>query len=294
MGFGKVVTGLAVTLTLIFVPMEASAIEERKMSLTGEIGSASDADRQLRDTMESAVEIMVPIYNYDVVNIVAPAKYAVALNPYGLAIKTGENEVSIDQVVSRKYGILNKSSTDKIVSITFVVEDLNEGKIVFVDSAEEAQEAEADMYAVYLAAVPADDSGVWIGGKNADCDTTAMDLSDVEMNGAMDRALALKEGENAISFKLSKAVYNFEDGSELTLDGEDSEDKGGLMLSSLAPEESGITAFTFTGAMNPKADWGKLLYGVKISAIYTYETATGEEVILEGTGAMVERGNEES
>lgn len=294
MGFGKVVTGLAVTLTLVFVPMEASAIEERKMSLAGELGSASDADRQLRDTMQSAVEIMVPIYNYDVVNIVAPAKYAVALNPYELAIKTGENEVSIDQVVSRKYGILNKSSTDKIVSITFVVEDLNEGKIVFVDSAEEAQEAEVDVYAVYLAAVPADDSGVWIGGENADCDTTAIDLSDVEMNGAMDRALALKEGENTISFKLSKAVYNFEDGSKLTLDGEDSEDKGGLMLSSLDPEEGGITAFTFTGAMNPKADWGKLLYGVKISAIYTYETATGEEVILEGTGAMVERGNEES
>lgn len=272
----------------------------------------SDSGKSLQGETSSAVEIMVPIYNYDVVNIVVPAKYAVALNPYALAVKTGEDELSTDQVISRKYGILNKSSTDKIVRIDLEVEDLNGGKIVFVDSPEEAREADEDTYAVYLAAVPADNTGIRINGENADCDTTAAELSDVEMNGAMDSALALKEGDNTLAFKLSKAVYDFEEGSELILDEDDDwildeddewllddyeeeqlldEDESGagiLRLMDLAAGEGGITAFTFTGVMNPKADWGKLLYGIKISAVYTYETATGEEVIVEGTGALIE------
>lgn len=271
----------------------------------------SDSGKSLQSETSSAVEIMVPIYNYDVVNIVVPAKYAVALNPYALAVKTGEDEFSTDQVISRKYGILNKSSTDKIVRITLEVEDLNGGKLVFVDSPEEAREADEDTYAVYLAAVPADNTGIRINGENADCDTTAAELSDVEMNGAMDSALALKEGKNTLAFKLSKAVYDFEEGSELILDDDDwivdeddewlldddkeeqilDEDESGagiLRLMDLAEGEGGITAFTFTGVMNPKADWGKLLYGIKISAVYTYETATGEEVIVEGTGALIE------
>ena len=111
----------------------------------------SDSGKSLQGETSSAVEIMVPIYNYDVVNIVVPAKYAVALNPYALAVKTGEDELSTDQVISRKYGILNKSSTDKIVRIDLEVEDLNGGKIMFVDSPEEAREADcgrgaADIY----------------------------------------------------------------------------------------------------------------------------------------------------
>lgn len=248
---------------------------------------ASEIRRIIRSEVPATAEIKVPIYNYDVVNIVAPAKYAVALNPYELAVRTGEDEVSTEQVVSRNYGILNKSSTDKIVSVTFVVEDLNGGEIVFVDSAEEAWEADEDTYAVYLAAVPADDSGIWIDGEPVDCDTTAAELSDVEMKGAMDSALPLGEGENTLSFKLSKAVYNFEDDRELVLDEEDSGNKGSLKLMSLDPGEGGITAFTFMGAMNRRADWGKLLYGIKISAVYTYETAISEEEIVEGTGVMV-------
>lgn len=55
---------------------------------------------------------------------------------------------------------------------------------------------------IYLAAVPADDNGVRVGGEDVNRDTTAMDLSDVEMNGAIDRALPLRAGENTISFIL--------------------------------------------------------------------------------------------
>ena len=48
------------------------------------------------------------------VNVVAPATFAVALNPYELPIKTGDEIISTAQVVSRKYGMVNKSSTDKL------------------------------------------------------------------------------------------------------------------------------------------------------------------------------------
>ena len=74
----------------------------------------------------------------------------------------GNGSVSTDQVLSRKYGIVNKSSTDKIVTINLTVEDLNKDKITFVDSPEEVQRADKDTYAVYLALVPADGNKVTV------------------------------------------------------------------------------------------------------------------------------------
>ncbi len=115
-----------------------------------------------------------------------------ALNPYKLAIKTGGDTVSTEQIVSRMYGIINKSSTDKIVTVMLTVEDLNNGQIVFVDSKEEVDK---DTYAIYLAAIPADTSEIQIHGETANQDTSSVDLSDVSMTGAIDRAVALKNGE---------------------------------------------------------------------------------------------------
>ena len=112
--------------------------------------------------------------------------------------------------------------------------------------------------------MPADDSGIRVGGESADQNTSAAELSDVDMTAAEDRPLVLREGENQFTFKLSRAVYCFEDGSGLELD------------------EDG------SGHRNPKADWGKLLNGLRICAVYTYRTASGDEKIAEGTGAVVE------
>lgn len=265
---------LSLILMVGVIPMEAFAADPE------EVAEGQDP---------AAVEVTVPIYNYDVVNVVAPAKFAVALNPYELPVKTGEDAVSTEQVVSRKYGIINKSSTDKVVTVTLTVEDLNDGKIVFTDSAEEAENAGEDVYAVYLAAVPADSGEIRIGGENADQDTTSAELSDVGMTGAQEQAVALHEGGNKIAFRLSKAVYDFGDGGALTLDAGDADHVGNqLKLTGLAPGGESVTAFTFTGVMNPKADWAKLLNGIRMSAVYTYETADGDEIILEGTGAMIE------
>ncbi len=249
----------------------------------GEIGSE---DGEAKDT---AVEVTVPIYNYDIVNVAAPARFAVALNPYGLPVQMGNGEVCTNQVVSRNYGIVNKSSTDRIVTVTLLVEDLNEDKISFVDSAEEVKMADEDEYAVYLAAVPADSGGIRIGGESADKDTMADALSDVSMTGADGQAVALHDGENQIAFKLSKAVYGFEDGEGILLDDAGSgEEEEQLVLSDLAPGEAGATGFTFDGAMNQKADWSRLLKGIRITAVYAYEAVDGDEKVVDGTGAMVD------
>lgn len=84
----------------------------------------------------------------------------------------------------------------------------------------------------------------------------------------------------------SGAVYGFFDG------GESGMDDGGSWIDSfqlmgLAADSTGVTAFTFDGVMNPDADWEKLQRGVRISAVYTYENATGMETIVAGSGAMV-------
>lgn len=235
-----------------------------------------------------AIEIDVPIYNYDIVNVVVPTSYAVALNPYKWPIRVNDTVISTNQVTAKNYGIINKSTSDKIVTVTFRVEDKNGGKLTFVDSEQAALNADKDTYAVYLTAVPADFSGVKTGSGDIDKNTTAADLADVFMNGSKENAVVLKEGESQISFKLSKAVYQYDNGRDICL-GETEAWNAGVQpnLTELAVQGTGVTAFTFAGVMNEHADWGKLGNGIRISVLYSYETASGEEKIVEGTGAMV-------
>lgn len=236
----------------------------------------------------SPMEMTVPIYNYEIDNVVVPTAYAMSLNPYEMPIQIGNGNISTDQVLSWKYGMINKSTTDKIVTITLIVEDLNKDKVTFVDSAEAAKNADEDTYAVYLAVIPAADGGIGIVGANLDKDTPASALSNMEMTEARERAVALHAGENRISFKLSKATYDFGEGL-ISLSNEKPEEdvKEMLKLTGLNPDGKSVTAFTFGGAMNQKADWGKLTEGVKVTAVYGYHTATGEEEIVNGTHAMV-------
>lgn len=237
---------------------------------------------------DAAITVPVPIYNYDIANVVIPTSYSVALNPYELPIKTKDGTVSSTQVVSQNYGIVNKSTRDKVVTVTFTIEDENAGKIVFVGSKEEALNADKDTYAVYLSVVPADDTGIKIDGDDADKDTSADALSNVAMNKAGEHAIVLSEGESQISFKLSRAIYEFGDGEEIILDSEEDADQM-PRLAGLAANSGGVTAFTFDGVMNPKADWSKLTKGVRISVTYDYDNASGDEKIIGGTGAMIEK-----
>lgn len=255
----------------------------------GETSAPLDEETPLEeDISPQTAEVMVPIFNYEITDVVVPASYALSLNPYEMPIDMGDGSVSTQQVLSRKYGIVNKSSMDKLVTVTFTVEDMNKDKIVFVDSAKEAENADEDTYAVYLALVPADEKEVKIGKSRADEKTSAQELSNVEMNGAKRQAVALHEGENKVSFKLSKAAYDFKDGDRPELGSSVGKDeKKAFELTGLNPKGKSVTAFTFEGAMNQKAAWEKLSKGIRITASYVYKTADGTEKIVKGTGAMV-------
>lgn len=209
----------------------------------------------------------------EIVNVVVPTSYTLALNPYGLSIKTGGNTLTTQQIVSGTYGIVNKSSTDQIVTVTLTIEDRNGDKIVFADSAEEAENAEEGVYAIYLEAVPAGEEQVLIDGKPVDKEVTGESLRKVEMTGANEQAVTLHGGANEISVKLDRAIYN--DDNELV---------------ELAPDGKGVSAYTFSGVMNTNAEWEKLSSGIRLSVVYTYQTADGSEEIIEGTGAMIRIG----
>ena len=241
--------------------------------------------------VSSMLETTVPIYDYDILNVLVPTSYTVALNPYGLNVSVGEDEFLSGQVISRNYGIVNASNRDKLVTITLTVEDLNDGRITFVDSAEAVRDADEETLAIYLALVPADDEEITVSNRKPDKDITVESLTDVSMGQSAENAVALMAGENQVTFKLSGAVYGFLDGDGPSLDDGDNH-AASFQLMELAADGAGVTAFTFDGAMNPDADWAKLQRGIRISVVYAYENATGKETIVEGTGAMVKVGGE--
>ncbi len=227
----------------------------------------------------------------EIINVVVPATYLLALNPYSLPIKIAEDTITTAQVISGNYGIVNKSSTDQIVRVSLTVEDRNDGELVFVDSAEEAMNAEEGVYAVYLAVVPADEEEILADGSPIDESVTGETLQNVEMSG--EQAVALHAGNNEIAFKLSGAVYRLEETASDNPEDESMESEEGsenefeMILDGLAPNGTGVTAYTFYGVMNPNAAWQNLSGGIKLSVVYTYQTADGNEEIIEGTGAMV-------
>lgn len=239
--------------------------------------------------------VEAPIYSYDIVNVVVPTTYAVAFNPDELAVKVGSDNPT-DQILSKSYGIINKSTKDKIVTVELQVEDLNTGEnqVTFVDTASDATGAEAGEYAIYLAATPADATEVKIGNTSADKDTEIADVADVAMTKAAGKDVALYSGSNNIAFKLDKATYSLKSGSNLELGTTDKNNVGDLYeVTALAGSGKGITGFTFTGAMNKNADWTKLQNGIKVTAIYTSKNADSSkaattEQIITGTGAMVQ------
>ena len=234
---------------------------------------------------DQEVSVDAPIYAYDVTQVVVPTTFVVAFNPDGLSVDvdgdgTGD---TTDQIISKNYGIINKSTKDKIITVTLEVEDLNEDKITSASAADVTNASESD-YVLSLDAIPADTSEVQVGGASADKDTAGAALADVTMTKAASVKMPLMAGENEIDFVLQKAEY---DGTiDLsTATGNNVADK--FTLKNLAANGKGITAFTFGGTMNNKADWTKLTKGIRITAVYSNENAPAGGATPEtGTGAF--------
>lgn len=238
---------------------------------------------------EGGVDVDAPIYSLDIMNVIVPTSYAVAFNPEGLTVKTGDSDTSDAQILSKTYGIINKSSKDKVIMVTLNVADQNtDSGITFVDSADEITNAENDEYKIHLTVIPADTAKVQVSGADADQTTAAEALNDVTMTPAADNAVTLKGGENYIGFKLEKAKWTPKSGSELTLGESNSNNVAdSFEVTGLAADGKGITAFTFGGEMNTKADWSKLTQGIKITVIYDNLNAASDLTAISGTGAMV-------
>lgn len=234
------------------------------------------------------VSVDAPIYAYDITNVVVPTTFAVAFNPSGLDVsKDGGTSTVQDQIVSKNYGIINKSTQNKIITVTLNVEDLNEDKIEFVADATDTTAVAANDYAVTLTVVPADASGVQVGTTPAAADltTTSADLANVKMAGATASAKTLVAGENEVDFLLEKAAYS----GSIDLDqatGNNVADE--FTIQGLAASGNGVTAFTFGGSMNARADWTKLTKGIRITAVYSNENAPTGATAVSGTGALYE------
>lgn len=263
---------------------QADASEPETVKNNETSSSAEQTNPAAADDMARDFPIQPLISEDDFINVVVPTTYDVAFNPYGLEVRMDDDEVSTSQVLSKKYGIVNKSTKDVFVNVTFVVKDLN-SEITFVDSDEDAWNAEPDTYAVHLAVVPSEEGEVTIDDMEVGAEVTEGELADVDMFAADGRARTLYGGKNQMRFRLSSAVYE-ENGHESN----DGEKNGGRELVGLASDGTSVTAFTFDGAMNEDADWTKLSKGIKISAIYTYAIADDEEDVPMETGLWADPG----
>lgn len=240
---------------------------------------------------DQEVSVDAPIYAYDVTDVIVPANFLVAFNPNKLDVdKDGGTTIVQDQIVSKNYGIINKSTKDKVITVTLNVEDLNEDKITFAQDPADVTNATADDYVLNLTVVPADATEVQVGSTpaSADLTTTGADLADAKMTAATGKEQVLVAGENDVDFLLTKADYTGKidlgtaTGNNVT---------GDFHISGLATGGKGITAFTFGGTMNEKADWTKLTKGIRITAVYSNSNAPDGAAAETGTGALFNNPN---
>lgn len=242
--------------------------------------------------------ITAPIYSYDTTNVVVPTSYGVALNPDGLnvTVSATPSEATTSTVASKNYGIINKSSKDKLVKVGLSVTSTEATEsVTFVDTAAEATGAAKGEYKIYLEVVPADATGVQVydAAGSAGAPTTSTQpsaLAHVKMTKATS-TVPMKLGENEVAFKLGKADYSLKDGASLDLEGTNTNnDVASLYEVTTLDTTAGVTGFTFDGAMNSNADWTKVTGKVEITPTYTIETTDDTVTVLDGTGAMAQMG----
>lgn len=246
--------------------------------------------------------ITAPIFSYDITHVVVPTSYGVAFNPDGLNITvstaTTPAVTTTSPVASKNYGIINKSSKDKLVKVGLSVSSTAPtGSVTFVDTAAEATGAAKGEYKIYLEVVPADATDIKVYDANGNEEdpttaTTPSSLAHVKMTKAASTAtVPMKLGDNEVAFKLGKAEYSLKKDGSLNLEGgiTDNDVKDLYKVTDLDTDK-GVTGFTFDGAMNSNADWTKVTGKVEITPTYTIETTDDTVTVLDGTGAMTEVG----
>ncbi len=220
------------------------------------------------------------ILAYSVTSVVVPTDINVALNPQGLEITRGEDDVVTDQIVTFNYGIGNLSTDDMVADLTLTVKSEDSG-ITFVDSEEAVEAAEAGELKMYLELV--DGTGVKTSedaafaveektGANAH-NLTAANLCNVNMTLAEDGEVVFA-GEGDVvaekSFSLTKATYAVQDGQTVDFDTTQEELAGKMEISALG----GVKGFTISGAMNEDADWTKAdVTVIEFEPLYEIQTA---------------------
>lgn len=242
--------------------------------------------------------ITAPIYSYDTTNVVVPTSYGVAFNPDGLniTVSTQPAVTTTSTIASKNYGIINKSSKDKLVKVGFNITSTEPTEsVTFVDTKDAATtDAEKGEYKIYLEVVPADTTDVQIydasGNPEAPTTQTApSSLAHVKMDKATS-TVPMRLGDNEVAFKLGKATYALKGGS-LDLEGTLTDnDVSTLYEPKTLDTSAGVTGFTFDGAMNSNADWTKVSGKIEITPTYTVETTDNTVTVLNGTGAMTKVG----
>lgn len=271
------------------------------MSMTvaanGEITSTSP-------TNPTGGSISAPIFSYDITHVVVPTSYGVAFNPDGLEVTvstaTSPTVATTATVASKNYGIINKSSKDKLVKVGLSVSSTEPREtITFVDTAAKATtDAKKGEYKIFLEAVPADAtpvkviSGTTPATATATTPTTATQpakLAHVVMTKAAAGKVPMQLGDNEIAFKLEAATYALKSGESLDLENlsastsNDVQSKYGVTDLNV---NKGVTGFTFDGAMNTNADWTKVSGQIQITPTYTIETTDSSAQVTPGTGAV--------
>ncbi len=226
---------------------------------------------------DDGLSVDAPIYSMNITNVVVPTSFAMAFNPQGYDITVAPDTTVNDQVVSLNYGVINKSSADKTMMISFTAEDLNTtaggSMIEFVDSAEAIADAEQGEYKVYLSATPVTiDAGVTL-----DKDSAAADLVGFDGEAVSGGDVAIV-GSGMLGFNLEKATYEQKAGATIGLADTSGNDVTSNDISDkfelTAITADGVAAFTLGGAMNTNTDWTKITEGIKVGVVYEFTDTT--------------------
>lgn len=196
----------------------------------------------------------------NITDVVVPTNLSLAFNPNNLPVTKKAGDTSTAQVVSLNYGIVQKSSQDKKITLNFKVIDEN-NQIRFATNKEQVENAADGSYVFYLEAIPG--TNIKINDATPTKEVSSTELNDVEMTEDTSHAVNANGGK--LAFIMDKATYTpDEDASSVE------NSNANIIVSELGSQCSNF-GFTFNGVMNTNTDWTNLTQGIRVSVSYTIE-----------------------